>query len=189
MRRTLAALLALVALSSTGCFFRKKKVQPPTAQPPAVRRTPPKPVLTEPPPAPAVKETPGPAIVTETPKVAPPKPKQPRRRVTPAAVVPKKETPPPVQAAPAPAPQLGQVLTEQQKAQYKSMYEKSFSATRDLLAKISNRALAAHQQEAAGRIRSFLDQAQEMTSVDWARAAELAHRAELLAQDLIRTLQ
>lgn len=130
------------------------------------RRTP----KTPPPPPPATRPLPPP--VQPAPKPAPkPKPE------------------PPPEPPPSPPPVLGQILNPQQKAQLQGAYEQSARAARELLERISGRALTPEQSEAAGRVRSFLSQAAQAKEKDPSTAAQLARRAELLARDLAGSLR
>jgi hypothetical protein len=96
--------------------------------------------------------------------------------------------PAPVSPAPAP-PALGQILTPQQQSELRSSYRQSAQSARQTLQQLSGRALSRDQAETANRIRSFLSQADEAQSRDPSVAAQLARRAELLARDLLNSVQ
>jgi len=84
---------------------------------------------------------------------------------------------------------FGQILSAEEKTQYRTMYERSSTAARDILKNLTARELAGDALASVGRIRSFLAQAQEAATTDLSAAAQLAYRAEVLARDLARFLQ
>jgi uncharacterized membrane protein len=94
---------------------------------------------------------------------------------------------PPVEA-PAEAPKLGEVLTPEQRQQNVQAFEASRTETRQALAQLEKRKLNKEQTETAARARNFLVQAEGLVETDPRTAAQLAKRAELLAQDLLRDL-
>jgi hypothetical protein len=162
----------IAALTLSGCWFKKK----PKAQLP---------------PAPSV-QVPR-AAQTDRPSTAAKKPPAKRKQVqsTPRAAQP---AAPPKAAevnkdAKTEAPQqFGTILSADERNEYRAMYERSASAARELLKGLRARDLAGDATASVGRIRSFLEQAQEAASTDWSAAAQLAHRAEILARDLVRML-
>jgi hypothetical protein len=79
---------------------------------------------------------------------------------------------------------LGEILTDEQKSEYRRVFQQSDSAARKLIDSIASRQLNSEQQDVLSRIRSFLQQASEAAENDWPLAAQLARRAELLARDL-----
>jgi hypothetical protein len=180
---TRALLLTVVALTLSGCLFKKK----PKAQ------VPPTPVSDVQMPAqmPRAGQTSKPAAGTQK---SPAKRKpavSTQRAASPAAIPPKaaetKKTPP--APTPASSQQLGQILSPDERDQYRATYERSSLAAREMLKAIAGRQLAGGSVEAVGRIHSFLAQAQEAATRDWPAAAQLAYRAEVLARDLARLLQ
>jgi hypothetical protein len=84
---------------------------------------------------------------------------------------------------------LGQILTAEQQAASRKSYLASSDTARQLLSRIQGRALTRDQADSANRVRSFLTQAEEAQAKDPATAAQLARRAELLARDLVNSLQ
>jgi hypothetical protein len=104
---------------------------------------------------------------------------------------PPKAQPPAHTASPTPvaAPALGQILTEEQKSEYRRSYEVSSEAARKTLSPLSVRKLTPEQKDTLARVQSFLRQADEARGRDWSLAAQLARRAELLAQDLVATVR
>ena len=169
-------ILVVVAFTLlTGCWFKRK---PPAKAPPpapaAVKR------------APAVRKPASPPRRT----VAKPrraKPSPPAAKQAPPPALPEVEPEMPV-STPS-AQQLGSILSPEDRSRFRSMYEQSWVSAREMLASLAGRALTPEQADAAGRIRSFLKQAQETGSSDWSAAAQRARRAELLARDLLRALQ
>ncbi len=194
--RTAATLaLLLMAVSLAGCWpFRKPKPVPPPAKLPAQtqpKQAPkppaPPPKLESPPQIPPTAEAQSPVILQQTaPQPLPPPPPmkkrspQPSPRVPPAA-----ETPPP----PAPAPQLVPMLTPAQRHELERSVTDRIYRAQNLLASISQRQLNAEQEEIVGQIRTFLKQAEEARSSDLLRANNLAERAHVLAEDLVRRLR
>lgn len=106
--------------------------------------------------------------------------RRPPPRTVPAATVAPKPAP-----APAASPQqLGPMLSPEQKAQQTRAYQQSAKAAEQSLAAVMARPLTREQMDSVNRIRSLLTQAQAAQARDIAAAAQLARRAELLAQDL-----
>ena len=131
----------------------------------------------------------------------------PRRPLLPPPVA---ETPPTVPAdnrspsprpAPAPAPavvpaetierpslpQLGPILSDQERRAYNQEIDAEVLATRGLLETLMTRDLDPDQTAGVKRIRAFLMQAGETREQDLARSRNLAERARLLAEDLERS--
>ncbi|HYI97702.1 MAG TPA: hypothetical protein VEX68_29450 [Bryobacteraceae bacterium] len=175
MRRVLLTIcMVLGSLTLSGCWFKKKpKVQapPPPVQAPRAAQTTP----------------------TPSPKKAPPKRKQVSstpRAGQPAAPPRSAEVNKPIPMPKTEDPQrFGQILSAEEKTQYRTMYERSSTAARDILKNLTARELAGDALASVGRIRSFLAQAQEAATTDLSAAAQLAYRAEVLARDLARFLQ
>jgi hypothetical protein len=162
-------LLALVLLSDGCSWFRRGRK---TASPP-----PPKQATQPAPPPPAA-----PKKRSSTPRTSPGAPK-----AAPPALKPQ-----PAEAAPAKAvrePVLGQLITEEQKTEYRRTYDENASEANRLLASFSAKKLVKEQVDTVGRIRSFLQQAGEAKATDWSLAANLARRALLLARELAQRLQ
>lgn len=171
------ALALTLMAATTGCsWFGRKPKAPPT--PPA-----PAPVVTpepQPPQPQAQPDPPQPEPQPPAPQPAPvPQPQQPQ------PPKPKPQSPAPRPAPPA----FGQILTPRQQQDLLKSYQQSTAAARNVLNRIQGRALSRDQAETANRIRSFLLQAQEAQAKDPSTAAQLAHRAEVLARDLQATLR
>ena len=178
-RPAIFALLAVMALSAGGCKSSRRTAAPAPPPPPVPASVPAAspPAAVAPPP----KQIPEPAQETAPPApppaqvVHPPKPKP-----EPAQV--------PVQPAP-PPPAFGQILTPQQQTELRRSYQQSAQFARQTLSQLSGRTLSQDQADTANRVRSFLSQADEAQSKDPSAAAQLARRAELLARDLLNSLQ
>lgn len=198
-----AVAVLVLSLLLNGCWFGKKK-QPVSVPPPApkkVKLEPPpavetKPVATAPPgatieqplPPPPAEQQPQAKPPKRTPRTRPPSAARGSVKKTPAAPAPPVvESTPPQQ--PAPAGKLGEILTDEQKLEYRRSFQQSDSAARQLISTITRHQLTSDQQDVLARIRSFLQQATEAASNDWSLAAQLARRAELLARDLASTIR
>ncbi len=164
IRRAIPTLvLTALLISPAGCRFFGGKPKP--------APLPPAPVPTAPPPAPEPEPPELPAPVPSTPK---PKPVPPAPVPTPAP-------------APKP-PAFGEILTPQRQAEANRAYEASAKGARQSLERIGGRALTREQLDTVTRIRSFLKQAEEARAKDPGTAAQLARRAEILANDLVLNL-
>lgn len=187
--RLLPFILAL-SLGSTSCWFQKSPPPRVFVPPPPVFRPPVAAVQPELPPAPEI-EMPQDASIMEgipaaMPPTEPPPPPPPRRtppqvRVTaqpPAAV------PPEVQ----PTPRLGQIFTTDQLRDYNRALEESLDRVRRILGTVAGRNLNPELSEIVSRIQTFQKQAEQAREQDLVTAVNLARRADLLAQDLIKRL-
>jgi hypothetical protein len=182
-----------------GCFLGPKRITASLPQPPQPALTKPAPVLSIPPGV-APIETPlpdAPVVVAKAEEPAPPailptpeEPKKPaprRLRQTaaapvPAAVVPE-NTPPPE-----PVPQLQELLTPERQAQYETELTASVERAKAVLKQVSHRKLDKPQRENVNRIQTFLTQAETAKKDDLGTALQLARRADLLGQDLLKSL-
>ncbi len=190
--------VTILALSSTGCFWKTKPPAPPATPPPQTKSTatlkpaPPPPNLettvpnTAPPPV-AVK-------LPDTPK--PPQAKQPARRAKrwkPAAIK-TQPTPAPVtdsgpEAPPMPAPKLGDLLTDTQRADLVKKCDQAIQQARAALDQLAAKQLSPESAESAGRARVFIQQAEQARGRDPQTAVQLAQRAEVLARDLLKSVK
>ena len=200
MKRALSGMLALLLLlGSSSCWpHRKKPPLPPTqipsarpaeTKPPVATPLPPK-VQTSAPPS----QTPGPPGVETQPKIDTPPPapvKKKRRGGKKRTGAPEQaEQPAPAEAAPAePAPRLGEILSSEQSREYTRALDQSVALVQRVLSTIASRRLTPDQKQTSDRVRVFARQAEEARLKDLATAVNLAKRAELLAQDLLRQLQ
>jgi outer membrane biosynthesis protein TonB len=178
----LIVILLLFSLSPACRFFgtRKRAPVPPVITQPGPQVTPaPPPVVVEPPnPVPPKPETP---------KVEPPKPEPPPpETVKRPSPFPAPSTPP---TKPSPPPQLTQILTAQQQQEYNRGIDQSITRARRALASVIARNLTPEQRATADRVRTFLAQAEEARRQDLIRAKGLADRADLLAQDLVKSVR
>jgi hypothetical protein len=184
----LSAILVLLSLGTTSCWFRK----PPRAfiPPPAS----PKPVIaTSPPEVPAAPEIDAEATATLPPDLpstmptAPPPPAAPARRA-PTAAAPRTTPPPAPTPETPPPPKLGQIFTAVQLREYNQALDQSLERVRKALAVAAGKNLNASQTEIVNRIRTFQKQAEQAREQDLVTAVNLARRADLLARDLLERL-
>ena len=180
-------LLAVLCLGMSGCWLWKKappKIVAPGPAPPPVAAQAVPPTLTtapEPAPPPVVQNA------TPTPEPAPkeipaPKPAV-RRNPVPAL-------PPTAPVAPvAPPPPLREIISGAQRRQYESEFSNGVARAGAALKEASTRTLNVSQQESAARIRTFLAQANAMRDDDISTALQLARRADLLGQELLKSLK
>lgn len=200
MTSTRALVLALaltLALGSSSCrlFRRSAKAVPPPPPPPALSKTstaPPKPAETPPPPElPPGQPNLGQPLPAQAPKLPAP-PKRRASRKVPAKPAP---APPPPEPAPAPepppppVPELAQILTVQQQQEYNQAIDRSIYRAQRNLAALGGRRLNPEQSLAVERIKTFVQQALEARKTDLIRAKSLAERADVLAEDLLRSIQ
>lgn len=197
-------------LLAPGCRTLRKssaKTLPPVITAPPVSRTPPREPPTVPPPpkveGPKVAQLPPPN--TEATKIEvpapPPKPqpqrqaKKARRKTPPGAPAPTEvavQTAPPAQPPPeqpTAVPQLQQLLSPAQQTAYNKAIDQAVERTRTNLNKVQGRSLDAGQKANLERARAFLSQAEETRGSDLATAKNLAERADVLAEDLARSLR
>lgn len=118
------------------------------------------------------------------PKPEPGQPPPPVRKPSPFPSTPPAPTPPAIQHQ----PQLTQILTAQQKQAYNRAIDQSIGRARQALATVTGRSLTADQRMTADRVRIFVAQAEEARKQDLVRAKGLADRADLLAQDLLKSV-
>lgn len=202
-RHHLALIIAAVLLlDAAGCSFRKAKVSPPPAPPPPAQEKPPSEPI-EPPQTPArpahsdIKGEEAPEAITPGPAL-PPRPPAPARRTARPKPAPKpraenddpvKETAQPAVAEQPPIPQLGEVLSRNDREKYFNSYRTASTEVRSTLARIGSRDLTQDQAETLVRVRSFIKQAEEASETDVRNAARLAERAAVLVRELLKNLQ
>ena len=195
MRVATVLLTIGLSLALSGCWFGRKTTvvpPPPAAQPKQVPPVKPpeqprpeqKPLPT--PPSPGIEE---PAQITlPAPQKTPPRPparKRPPPPAPPQAPAPAEQQPP-VQPSP---PQLGEILSDAQRRQYEADYAQSLSRARSALQQASGKSLTPTQRETVERIQTFIQQAEESKGKDLATALQLARRADVLGQDLLKDFQ
>jgi len=194
MRLKELLLTAPLAIALSGCWFGKKPVVaalPLPRQPIAMNPVlPPFPQPEEEEELPAIQPTPAPdASKLEPPPETQPAP-PPKRPARPKKPSPASETPVPANSQPpSPPARLEEVLTEERRRQLETDFSRSVAQARATLNQTSGRSLASVQRQTAERIRTFLQQAEQAKKGDLATAVQLARRAELLAQDLRKSLQ
>jgi len=121
---------------------------------------------------------PPPAALFTTLHDAPPRPRMP------AAPAAETDSAGPVEA-PVIAPQLSAAEASAAQAQTRN----SLSIAEHNLARARGRSFTSMQADLAEKVRGFIDQAREAgREVDWVRARNLAEKAQLLSEELIRSL-
>jgi len=191
----LAATLALSLLSPSCRLFHrsaKTKVTPPPPPAPTVPASKPAPET----PQQGAQIPAPPEIQPQAPNISQPPvepgklPPPPRRKTArQPAVAPPAETAPAPQPPSSPPPQLEQVLTAEKQKAYNDEIDSHISHAQRTLAALGSRRLNGEQQTYLDRIRAFLKQAEEARKIDLFRARNLAQRASLLADDLLRSVQ
>jgi hypothetical protein len=190
-RILLAAVLATAAISP-GCrvFRRAEKPRPPVR----VMQPPPE-VKAEAQELPAPPELPmevdieehGPVPGEQLPgpprrrRVRAPQPSQPAEEAAAAVPVPEPPAPPPT------VPQLTQILTPEQQAAYNASLDRNLDRARRTVTALAGRRLSRNQVTYLERIKSFIQQAGDARRTDLVRAANLAERASVLADDLLKS--
>lgn len=180
------AALTILALFAPACHRAAKPQLPPPPPAPA-----PTAVQPAPPPAktpesqPAPPDIPPRTLDVQPPPLEPlPVPPPPRRRP--------KSSAPAVEPAPAPQPpplpQLEQILTPQQQKAYNDEIDRNIASAQRTLAALAGHRLNEEQRTYLERIRAFLAQAEAARKTDLFRARNLAERASLLADDLLRSV-
>jgi type IV secretory pathway VirB10-like protein len=193
MRLATVLLTIGLSLGLSGCWFRKKTPVAPPPPAPQVKPAPPvklpeqKPPEQKPLPMPPPTEIKEPAqIPLPAPQKTPPPRPAPRRRRTPPTPPPPPPAEQPPAQPPAPPPQLGEILPNAERRQYEADYAQSLSRARSALQQASGKSLNPTQKETVERIKTFLQQAEESKGKDLATALQLARRADVLGQDLLK---
>lgn len=193
--------VAVLSLLSGGCFLGHKKITASLPQPPQPALLKPAPVLSMPPAVTPIEtpvpDAPAPVARVEEPLPEPnlpppPEAKKPpvrRPRQTAAAPVPAAATPE-AASAPEPVPQLQEMLSPERQSQYETELTASVDRARETLKQVqaSRRRLTKPQKENVSRIQTFLTQAENARKDDLGTALQLARRADLLGQDLLKSL-
>jgi hypothetical protein len=159
---------------------RQEKPEREVALPPPPQISPAKPDLTQQPPAPAAEKL-------------PPPPKRRGRHKTTEAAAPQLPAPaPPPEAAAATesqVPELEQILTPEQRQAYIDDIDTNIGRAQKTMDALQGRHLSRDQKIYLARVRAFVDQAREARKTDLFRAKNLAERASVLADDLLRSAQ
>jgi len=192
-RIVFVAVLALAALAPSCIPFRKHRptfVPPPAPARAAARPAPRELVLPAPPEIPATQpdlSQTGPSVPGETLPPAPRRRPRPRPHQDEDADVPAPIPEPPAVAVP--LPQFEQILTPEQRQAYTEEIDRNIANAQRAVAALEGRRLSRDQGTYLARIRAFIDQANEARKVDLFRARNLAERASVLAQDLLKSMQ
>jgi hypothetical protein len=203
MRWRATVSVSVLELILCSCFTKQKTLvlPPPT---PVVAKPLPTPQMEAPPridakmPAisvpPLVLEAPA---QPDTPPAKPVPKKRPSTTTPPTTSTPTTPTPPEAEqptATPPPAPvptapQLSEILTDDRRRQYEADFMGSVTRAKAVLSRAAGRNLSTHQKEAVQRINTFLQQAEESKGRDLATALQFARRADLLGEDLQKSLR
>jgi hypothetical protein len=186
-------LILTLSLGSSSCSFRKTRTARVFVPPPAKPRPPVDIKIPELPPAPdievpAADATAGlqiPSGVRASMPAAGPPPVPPRRPAPPVRVA---APPPPPVVEPPPQPKLGQIFTADQLREYNRSIDDSLDRVKRVVATVAGRNLNAELSEILRRIQTFQKQAEQARDSDLVTAVNLARRADLLAQDLLKRL-
>jgi hypothetical protein len=183
---------------SSGCLFHKTppKIIAPVVIPP-VPVTIPLPSTPEPPPVAAQTPDQNPIPTATLPPAEIPAPKPnpfppannpPRNnRPRPTPETPAPVAPPPV--APTPPLSLGAILSADDRRKLDAQYLSDIGQAKQILGRLSGKALNAEQMDSVSRAQAFIRQAGQFHDRDLATAAELARRARVLTQDLASALR
>jgi len=193
-RTNLAALLTLaMGLACSGCFGGAKKTVRRFVPPPPVARansvpsaTPFSADMMQIPPEfePELTEDTTSLAVELPPAMVPKPPPRPAARN-----IPQPATPTPVVPTPAPSgPQLGELLSPAERRQVETDFLATVRRATELLNRTMRRSLTAGQRDTVERVQVFLQQADQEKNRDLPTALQLARRADLLVQDLSRSL-
>lgn len=190
----LTLLLTCLVLLFPGCRKRVVKVPLPiTIVEPAQPPSPPLPseLVPEPPPvllATAIDlgRTPWFLIPTPSPPASPPPGETTKQPVVTTGQESGRPSPFGTREPAAAIPVLRPILTDEQKAEYLQATNESLKRARENLALLKKQPPRTLEVEDLRRIEEFIRLAEESRSVDPIRAYELARRAEVLSQDLMR---
>jgi hypothetical protein len=84
---------------------------------------------------------------------------------------------------------LREIISIEQRRQYEAEFSQSVVRAGAVLKQASTRTLDAGQQETSARIRTFISQANALRDEDISTALQLARRADLLGQELLKSLK
>jgi len=195
MKRTRIVFVAVLALAlgTPSCVpipfhhkHRARFVPPPPAPVRPLRQV----ALTDPPEISAAQPDltrSGPSVGRQVEVGPPPAPRHPRPRPHEEA-----DTPPPAAPEPPTAvalPQFEQILTPEQRRTYTEEIEKNISNAQRAVVAVQSRRLNHDQETYLARVRTFIEQANEARKADLFRARNLAERANVLADDLLKSVQ
>ena len=189
-RLRLLPLILALSLGATACRIQKRPaarvfVPPVRATGPAVTTA--QPELPPPPEVDIEVEPPLSDVPANLPTAAAPPP-SPAPRRTPPPVRATAPPPTPIPAEPPPAPRLGQIFTADQLREYNRALEESLDRVKKVLGTVAGKNLNSEQTQMVRRIQTFQKQAEQAREQDLVTAVNLARRADLLAQDLVKRL-
>jgi hypothetical protein len=88
------------------------------------------------------------------------------------------------------APQISPQLSDEERARAKASADENIRVAQKNLDSANGKKLTANQQDMADKIRGFLKQAQDaLAASDWTRASNLAEKAKLLSDELVKSLR
>jgi len=190
-RLRLIPLILALSLGTTSCWFQKKTAARVFVPPPPPARPNVASVVPEIPLAPEIE------LDSEMPQIqgfpeslpasAGPPPPAPRRTPPPVRAT----TPPPALIPPEPQPtppRLAQIFTAEQQREYNRALDESLDRVKRVLGNVAGRNLNPELAQIVGRIQTFQKQAEQAREQDLVTAVNLARRADLLAQDLVKRL-
>jgi len=207
-RASIAACVFVLTLALAGSSCSKRRADAAPAAPPAP--VPASGPAVKPPPGPLSEpqtraELPSPQAVPEGAAPAqrgpfayeapqqpeePPPPKATQPAAQPVSVTPPTPAEPSAEAVePAAVPQLGPLISDQQRQVFQAEIDRNIARTKASLDALMGRRLADDQAEGVRRIREFLRQVEESRKTDAALARNLSERARLLAEDLVRNVR
>jgi hypothetical protein len=188
-RLRLFPLILALSLGTTSCRFQKTKSLRVFVPPPPVPRPPLPSMVPEIPPAPdfeaGAELTLPEGVAAVMPPAAPPPP-VPRRAPPPVRA----NAPPPAVVPPEaqPTPRLGQVFTADQLREYNRALDESLDRVKRVMGTVAGKSLNPELTQLVSRIQTFQKQAEQAREQDLVTAVNLARRADLLAQDLVKRL-
>ena len=202
MRWRAISLTLWLSLGLGGCFTKRRQFAMPPSLPVAARTLPQPRVETPPDIETAVPQIDIPPVALEIPKpieTQPPKPVQARRPSQPSSpttpsgsgTTTAENEPQPIVTPPPPTPAtppLSEILSDDRRRQYEADFAGCVGRARAAVSTANKRHLSIHNREAVQRILTFLQQAEDSKGRDLATAVQLARRADLLGQDLLKSL-
>ena len=88
-----------------------------------------------------------------------------------------------------PPPSLGQMFSQEERAELTQSLDRNLSNAREAMSRLSGHALTAEQFQAVSLVQSLLVQADKARQIDLTVAAQLARRADVLARDLLTSVR
>jgi len=182
--RHIGVWLALAALLVGGAGCRRR----PTVVPEKI--------FVPPPPAPrqeaAARPLPAPPPYPAGRALVPAVPEEPPEGIRSQPEVPPYEEPPPPRTADGaasgqPALQLGALLAPEEERRYRDRLQADLARVRRNLGRLARRNLTGRQADEVRRIRALARQAEALRGQDLVAASELAGRAVILSEELLRT--